>query len=292
MRKSSTGPTNEKKKTTSSSKRVKINKKLPHNVCVLSDIGKRPTNEDTHAFANLNSVYFYAIYDGHGGKGVSAALKRDFASKMLQALKGINLTLTKNYKQVRSIMVKTVINYDNSLYKSSKNFNGTGSTATMVVRQHNTLYFINLGDSRSVLYNKKTGKIVFTTTDHKPTTISEHNRILRSGGYVSGKRVNGILALSRAFGDFNLKKNKQKQFMSEHGPVSSRPNITIVKLTQPSKNYRLILACDGLWDVFTNKQVVKMVGTKTINRSLCKSLINSAIQRGSTDNVSVMIVDT
>lgn len=45
------------------------------------------------------------------------------------------------------------------------------------------------------------------SVDHKPNKESEMSRILAGGGRVEFNRVNGILALSRAFGDFVYKKD-------------------------------------------------------------------------------------
>ena len=43
--------------------------------------------------------------------------------------------------------------------------------------------------------------------DHKPQHDRERKRIEAAGGFVENFRVNGNLALSRAFGDFSFKKN-------------------------------------------------------------------------------------
>lgn len=48
------------------------------------------------------------------------------------------------------------------------------------------------------------------STDHKPNNEGEKARIEAVGGYVSDNRVQGSLALSRAFGDFSLKVPPQK----------------------------------------------------------------------------------
>ena len=60
--------------------------------------------------------------------------------------------------------------------------------------------------------------VKFATKDHKPDDPEETKRINNSGGFVSLPpqtyipRVNGQLALSRAFGDFQLKmSNKVEQ---------------------------------------------------------------------------------
>ncbi len=45
-----------------------------------------------------------------------------------------------------------------------------------------------------------------TVQDHKATDAVEKARIEAAGGFVTRKRVMGVLAVARAFGDFVLKK--------------------------------------------------------------------------------------
>jgi hypothetical protein len=56
--------------------------------------------------------------------------------------------------------------------------------------------------------------------DHKPYNPGEHERIDKAGGYVSMKRVDGDLAVSRALGDFQYKNREdlppQQQKVTAH----------------------------------------------------------------------------
>jgi len=67
------------------------------------------------------------------------------------------------------------------------------------------IFCANAGDSRSVLSSG--GKAIELSKDHKPDDPEESRRIHQAGGFVEEGRVNGMLALSRAFGDFEYKSN-------------------------------------------------------------------------------------
>ena len=94
------------------------------------------------------------------------------------------------------------------------------------------------------------------TKDHKPDDIIEATYIQNNGGSVDydsddeSYRVNNQLAMSRAFGDYDLKYNKTSIFK---GPVSVNPDIHVIKCNTNNKYY-IVLASDGLWDVVSNKR--------------------------------------
>jgi len=62
----------------------------------------------------------------------------------------------------------------------------------------------NLGDSRAVLWSKE-GETIALSEDHKPDDDVEFDRIEAAGHFVEDSRVDGNLALSRAFGDYVFK---------------------------------------------------------------------------------------
>ncbi len=85
--------------------------------------------------------------------------------------------------------------------------------------------------------------------DHKPNRPDERQRIESAGGVVvwAGTwRVGGVLAVSRAFGDRMLKKY-----------VVAIPDIKEEALAVHDEF--IIMASDGLWDVFENQEAVDFV---------------------------------
>ena len=62
-------------------------------------------------------------------------------------------------------------------------------------------------------------------------------------------RVNGVLALSRAIGDFAF---KNPEHAIEEQCVTCIPDITKTD-RQPGADEFILIACDGLWDVRTTE---------------------------------------
>ena len=77
--------------------------------------------------------------------------------------------------------------------------------------------------------------------DHKPNNPGEQARIVAAGGSVQGKRVNGDLAVSRAFGDFCY---KQAKVVAAKQAVTVDPDFEVHERDN-TKDEFLILACDG-----------------------------------------------
>lgn len=158
-----------------------------------------------------------------------------------------------------------------------------GSTAITVFHRAKQLYVANVGDSRAVLCSNQVA--VQLSTDHKPNDPKERARIEAIGGSVtlqrSTYRVNGTLAVARAFGDAALKPY-----------VTSEAEITCWTLTD--KDDFLILATDGLWDVLSNQEAVDIVlkhrQTMTPD-AICRILTDTAAKKGSADNITAVVID-
>jgi len=115
--------------------------------------------------------------------------------------------------------------------------------------------------------------------DHKATDESEKKRITDIGGLVFMNKVAGTLAVSRAFGDCELKPW-----------VSAEPYLTRTKL-QPEDNV-VILACDGVFDVASDQEVLDLVLTdlKLSATEIAEKLVKYALDHRTRDNLSVIVV--
>jgi len=150
-----------------------------------------------------------------------------------------------------------------------------GTTALVALILNNKLYIANAGDTRAVLC--RGDKAIRLSFDHKPNEKEETDRIIAAGGTVKGKRVNGMLAVSRAIGD---------AFLQPY--VTADPYISDTDITPEDKF--LILACDGLWDVFTDDAAVTEILHEKDAQQAAETLKNAAYELGSLDNISVIVV--
>lgn len=95
-------------------------------------------------------------------------------------------------------------------------------------------------------------------------------------------RVSGILATSRALGDYPLK---------ERNLVIADPDVLIFDLDKIKPRF-MIIASDGLWDAFSNEEAVNYIAERFNEPHFgAKSIVLQAYYRGSLDNITVMVVD-
>ena len=82
-----------------------------------------------------------------------------------------------------------------------------GTTLILALHDGGNIWVANVGDSRAVFGNES-GLAVPMSYDHKPCQLKEKKRIQEAGGFVAMNgvwRVMGVLATSRALGDYPLK---------------------------------------------------------------------------------------
>nr|XP_026487650.1 protein phosphatase 1L [Vanessa tameamea] len=183
------------------------------------------------------------------------------------------------------LLTDEVLAADRLLVEAAKrSMNVAGTTALIAVLEDNYLIVANVGDSRGVMCDSR-GNAIPVSFDHKPQQVREQKRIEAAGGYIAFNgvwRVAGILATSRAMGDYPL---KDKKF------VIADPDILTFNLDDHKPMF-LVLASDGLWDTFTNEEAVKFIKERLDEPDFgAKSLTLQAYYRGSVDNITVLVIN-
>jgi serine/threonine protein phosphatase PrpC len=207
------------------------------------------------------SFRYFAVFDGHGGPGKSHHIT-EYCTNHLH--KRIGSKLSKIDLDNPELAVKAIraafISFDREmfvLYKQGKLNYGTTCTIILIDDIRNKIYQINLGDSRSIIFNKT--QILSETKDHHPDHEAETQRVYAAGGFVRDSRIMGDLALSRAFGDFKYKSiyNKNIEYDPIDAPVSAVPDVTITDIQRPMT---IIMTSDAPYEAedFDNKALVKL----------------------------------
>lgn len=145
----------------------------------------------------------------------------DFVVKALHMNLEQYLKRKPNETNLNEAFKQSYLATDGQLRRQNILRSGTTSVTCVVRKNPDTgkkmLFTANVGDSRAILV--RDSQAVRLTVDHKASLPEEAKRITDAGGFIGrNKRVNGVLAISRALGDHMLKENT--------AVVSAEPYVT------------------------------------------------------------------
>lgn len=256
-------------------------KDFPENytVSVRAVKGGRLSMEDEYDINNGGR--FVAVFDGHGGGGVSTFLRDTLYAKVAKHLTAYQKETNHNKAarseadasnpvySTRCSSISDIVKSIRAAYTEAGNevlqmdeFQYQGSTALAVWLHEDiksnkrTLVSANLGDSRAIM--SRNGQAIDVTRDHKPSDEIEKKRILSMGeelewdDYCQIYRVRS-LSLSRAIGD-----RFAKPAISDEVEIQLIPLSESTGSTEGNDEF-IVLASDGLWDVMTSQDCVNFI---------------------------------
>ncbi|CAN6289767.1 unnamed protein product [Urochloa humidicola] len=241
---------------------------------------RRVEMEDRHvakvALGGDPQVALFGVFDGHGGKNAAEFAAENMPKFMAEELKKVN------GGEIEGAVKRGYLKTDEEFLKRDES---GGACCVTAVLQKGGLVVSNAGDCRAVL--SRAGKAEALTSDHRASREDEKERIENLGGFVVNYRgtwrVQGSLAVSRGIGDAHL-----KQW------IVADPDTRILLVDQQCEF--LILASDGLWDKIDNQEAVDLARPLCVNNdkasrlAACRMLTETSISRGSTDDISVVII--
>ncbi|OHT14499.1 hypothetical protein TRFO_15170 [Tritrichomonas foetus] len=231
-------------------------------------MGERPTMEDSITITSFDDKHcMFGVFDGHTGNVSSSSS----ASCIVNEIKSI-------IELEDSLLPNGFAECFTRVNQKLKSINVTdGSTAAVAFFRENKCYISGVGDSRIVRVKKEGCQRM--TTDYKPLNRPEFERLRECGlGVNTEGRINRKLAVARALGDFWIGDG-----------IFVCPEVSQFEID--NEDLALIIACDGLWDVFTDEEASSIVRKSQNAADAATALKSIAFALGSKDNISVIIVD-
>ncbi|NSA93348.1 protein phosphatase [Clostridium acetobutylicum] len=236
-------------------------------VGMLSDIGTvRKLNEDYVGYYENDDIRFYVVADGMGGHNageVASKLAVDSTVKYIKEINNINLY------ELGDVLSSAIKFANEQIYRKSKasdGLSGMGTTITACLIKDKDAVVANVGDSSC--YFIKRDDIIKITKDHSLVQQLVDNGTITEKEALSHPNKNII---TRALGT------------GEDVDV----DIFDVTLNDVSKG---ILATDGLTNVVDTREIYNIV-LENDNMVACQKLIELSKDKGSRDNISVIVFE-
>ncbi|KAJ7522854.1 hypothetical protein O6H91_18G029400 [Diphasiastrum complanatum] len=248
--------------------------------------GGRETMEDTNfVLPNMGGTQYahaFGVFDGHRGPEAAEFAAHAIPAYLLAMQTSVSPmeALTASFIEV-DFAFRSEVEAQRFRKKDGGKDWHPGCTAATVLFANDRLFAANAGDCRMVLCHQ--GQAVALSTDHTADCIKERDRIIRAGGTVAWQvdswRVGSVgLQVTRSIGDDDLKP-----------AVIAEPEIQEVFLSADDEF--LVIASDGLWETVSNEDAIFLVKNTVKDAALCsKRLATEAVERGSTDNITVMVI--
>jgi serine/threonine protein phosphatase PrpC len=259
------------------------------------------------------SILLAGIMDGHMGKAASSevqnSLPKYFSEEVLRdsgngdtpvesLLQRAWEDTCDSYRLACTNEDECIADYDSRegilMANTGSSDTAAGTTTCVVALEKKTsrLAMLNCGDSRGLVIDSK-GGLVFKTYDHKPDRETERfaQGIEQGLNYdVPGCRMSRWYVLVGDY-EYAVSRSLEGPFATSKGIVST-PDISTLEATSGST---VAVASDGLWDVMDSTQVANIAHSLRFEQGMsagdaAKTLCSMALERGTTDNVSVVIL--
>jgi protein phosphatase len=227
----------------------------------LSDKGNRRSLNEDNFFIN-EEIKFLMVADGMGGHAagevasqtaVSSAANFDF--DLLDPLASLS-QLT--FKINQEIINKSQQNPD---------YMGMGTTFAAVIIKHNKLYYVNLGDSRIYLYNRKEENLKKISKDH--SLVAD---LLRQGKITEEEAFD----------------HPKKNIVTQALGLDDELDLDTGQLEISEADY-ILLCTDGLTDMIRKSEIEAVFKKYQESEKIAEELLAEALASGGLDNITLIV---
>ncbi len=219
------------------------------------NIGTRNILTDT---VSCRQGAIYAVFDGMGGESsgewasfLAAAQMYKAASKRL-SINEIKEFLLSYAHQANERICETM---------RVENISRMGTTAAIVYIKNNEATIMNIGDSRVYLLGEEGIEIL--SVDHTDVKLMQQSGISRPP------------KLTQHLGIF-----PEEMIIEPH-----------IISTQISEGNRMMICSDGLYNALSKDDIRELMGLETVASETVDLMVNEALQKGSKDNITVIVID-
>jgi serine/threonine protein phosphatase PrpC len=244
----------------------------------ISDLGlQRAENEDT--FSIDESLGLYIVADGMGGHLAGEVASQVAVEMIKRAFRrwtegnipedevfgtpDRSLSTQGNYL-LSSIRLANRVVYEMAVGYEA--YHGMGTTIVAMLVTPKLLVAANVGDSR--IYMIRNGRIERMSKDH--TIVAEQ---IEMGALTEAEALSSPL----------------KHILTRNLGSADFVNPELFEL-EPSHNDRFILCTDGLTDLVKEKEILEVTQESDNPESICRGLVDLALQRGAPDNTTVLSI--
>jgi serine/threonine protein phosphatase PrpC len=253
---------------------------------------KRPTMEDAHFYLEFERGVIAGVMDGHGGSAVANYASEEFKKRFPACLEKFQGNVHQAFEYLIDEIHQEVAK--NNSWKTQ----GTTAVISFIDKHTHTIYTATLADSEANIYRKinarmksiplsvvrnwasKKEALRAAIANNDPAILD--NWPTYKGHNTKWLRVNNI-NISRSIGDL-YSATLKGQVVLVH-----KPKITVNQL-QPGDT--LVLACDGLKDFVSEKEITDLIAGQPANLAEALAMASLKNQQYSAhgDNVTVIAI--
>lgn len=246
---------------------------------------------------------YFALFDGHCGKGCAEYLKSNLSQLIF---KDSNFPFSTK-KAISAGFLKA----DQEFMELAKNEGDmSGSSAVVALIIGNKCFVAGTGDSRAIISVSKGKTVIVLNDEHRPSVPKEYDRVIRAGGKVYNEYVinekgeeealgplfvnPGKLRVSRAIGDVDA---KDLEYGGNPEVIICDPDVKSFKI-KPDQNF-ILLGSAPMFERFSNREIVEIVlrhiesGNQSVNCSLqsaIEEIFAECVSRGCQENMTIIII--
>jgi len=242
--------------------------KIKTQILSATDIGLvREINEDSCGTAETPNGILCVVCDGMGGHVGGAEASKIAVNCIIQYFG------KETYTDVKQAL-KDALDFANmqiiGTASEHHELRGMGTTACVVLVQHNSVWLAHVGDSRIYLYVAKEKHLYRLTKDHS---------------YVQGLIDQGIIYEEEAENHPDKNRILKALGIKEdlQADIAKNPML-------PAKDDIILICSDGLSGMVSDKQIQQILSDKTDLQEKEPALMSAAKSAGGTDNITFQLI--